>query len=152
MEIKDVLVASNLYLCNNFMKIYYSIPSIYDKSWPTNEEKNKDGWFIRANSIPSFIFFFFFFLFFSFFFLPSGKFQFIRDTSLSFLLILYPDYCYCWLADRETSEEDRRRGKGEWNSWSGLNSGNCIFRRKARRLWTLGNYSWPSKVNWRTQK
>lgn len=89
---------------------------------------------------------------FLFFFLPSGKFQFIRDTSLSFLLILYPDYCYCWLADRETSEEDRRRGKGEWNSWSGLNSGNCIFRRKARRLWTLGNYSWPSKVNWRTQK
>ena len=43
LEIKDVLVASNLYLCNNFMKIYYSIPSIYDKSWPTNEEKNKDG-------------------------------------------------------------------------------------------------------------
>lgn len=31
----------------------------------TNEKKNKDGWFIRANSIPSFIFFsslFFFFL------------------------------------------------------------------------------------------
>lgn len=83
--------------------------SIYDKSWPTNEGKNKDCWFIRANSIPSFIFFFFFL----FFFFPSGKFQFIRDTSLSFLLILYPDYCYCWLADRETSEQDRRRGKEE---------------------------------------
>lgn len=55
----------------------------------------------------------FFFFFFLFFFFPSGKFQFIRDTSLSFLLILYPDYCYCWLADRETSEQDRRRGKGE---------------------------------------
>lgn len=38
--------------------------SIYDKSWPTNEGKNKDCWFIRANSIPSFIFFFFFLFFF----------------------------------------------------------------------------------------
>lgn len=39
------------------------------------------------------------------FFCPPEKFQFTRHSRFSFLLILYPDYCYCWLAERQRAKK-----------------------------------------------